>query len=84
MPDETKPFGYAVLPAWATEEDDPTEHWGRVGKQRIEDTGPLTKKRMETCDDEFVGASANSSICLTNWALPTRRLSCIRRTTVRT
>ena len=28
---------------------------GRVGKQRIEDTGPLTKKRMETCDDEFVG-----------------------------
>ena len=31
--------------------------WGRVGKQRIEDTGPLTKKRMETCDDEFVAAA---------------------------
>jgi arylsulfatase len=28
-----------------------------VGKQRIEDTGPLTRKRMETCDDEFVGAA---------------------------
>ena len=28
--------------------------WGRVGKQKIEDTGPLTKKRMETCDDDFV------------------------------
>jgi arylsulfatase A-like enzyme len=48
-----------VIHTWATEEDDPTEQprWGRVGKQRIEDTGPLTKKRMETCDDEFVGAA---------------------------
>jgi arylsulfatase len=48
-----------VLHCWATEEDDPTEQprWGRVGKQRIEDTGPLTKKRMETCDDEFVAAA---------------------------
>jgi arylsulfatase len=27
---------------------------GPVGKQKIEDTGPLTKKRMETCDDDFV------------------------------
>jgi arylsulfatase A-like enzyme len=45
--------------SWATEKDDPTEHprWGRVGKQKIEDTGPLTKKRMETCDTEFVGAA---------------------------
>ncbi len=45
-----------VLHCWATEEDDPTEHprWGRVGKQKITDTGPLTKKRMETCDDDFV------------------------------
>ena len=25
------------------------------GTQRIEDTGPLTKKRMETCDEEFRG-----------------------------
>ena len=48
-----------VLHCWATDTDDPTEQprWGRVGKQRIEDTGPLTKKRMETCDDEFVAAA---------------------------
>ena len=48
-----------VLHSWATEEDDATEEprWGRVGKQKIEDTGPLTTKRMETCDDEFVGAA---------------------------
>ena len=43
-----------VLHCWATEKDDATEQprWGRVGKQKIEDTGPLTKKRMETIDDE--------------------------------
>jgi arylsulfatase len=48
-----------VLHCWATDTDDPTEEprWGRVGKQKIEDTGPLTKKRMETCDDEFVAAA---------------------------
>lgn len=45
-----------VLHCWATDQDDPTTHerWGRVGKQKIEDTGPLTRKRMETCDDDFV------------------------------
>jgi len=48
-----------VMHSWATDEDDPAEQprWGRVGKQKIEDTGPLTKKRMETCDTEFVGAA---------------------------
>jgi arylsulfatase A-like enzyme len=45
-----------VLHSWATEEDDATEEprWGRVGRQRIEDTGPLTRKRMETIDDEIL------------------------------
>ena len=45
-----------VLHSWATEEDDDTEdeRYGRVGRQRIEDTGPLTKKRMETIDDEVL------------------------------
>jgi arylsulfatase len=45
-----------VLHCWAADQDDPTDQprWGRVGKQRIEDTGPLTRKRMETCDDDFV------------------------------
>src|SRR5436190_10818043 len=39
-----------VLHSWATDDDDATVHerWGRVGRQRVEDTGPLTKKRMET------------------------------------
>jgi len=52
-----KPRG--MIHSWATEEDDPTEEprWGRVGKQKIENLGPLTKKRMETCDTEFVAAA---------------------------
>ncbi|GAB3229453.1 arylsulfatase [Algoriphagus aestuariicola] len=43
-----------VLHAWATDVDDPTvdPKFGKVGKQRIEDTGPLTRKRMETIDFE--------------------------------
>ena len=43
-----------VMHSFATDEDDPTEdpRFGRVGKQKIEDTGPLTKKRMETVDAE--------------------------------
>jgi arylsulfatase len=45
-----------VIHSWATDEDDPTEdeRYGRVGRQKIEDTGPLTKKRMETIDDEIL------------------------------
>jgi len=31
--------------------------FGKVGKQTIEDTGPLTKKRMETIDDETSAAA---------------------------
>ena len=48
-----------VLHTWASDVDDPTEdpRFGRVGKQIIEDTGPLTKKRMETIDDETVAAA---------------------------
>jgi len=46
-----------VLRAWATDVDDPTTDpkFGRVGKQKIEDTGPLTRKRMETIDAEVLG-----------------------------
>ena len=45
-----------VIRATATDQDDPTEQprWGRVGKQKIQDTGPLTIERMRTCDDDFV------------------------------
>jgi arylsulfatase len=48
-----------VIHSWATDKDDKTvmERWGKVGKQKIKDTGPLTTKRMETCDEEFVGAA---------------------------
>lgn len=48
-----------VIHSWATAKDDPTvqPRWGKVGKQKIEDTGPLTTARMETCDDEFVAAA---------------------------
>jgi len=48
-----------VLHCWATDKDDSTEQprWGRVGKQKIMDTGPLTRKRMERCDDDFVAAA---------------------------
>jgi arylsulfatase A-like enzyme len=43
-----------VLDCRAADVDDPTEdpRFGKVGKQTIRDTGPLTKKRMETIDDE--------------------------------
>ncbi|MFG3450283.1 MULTISPECIES: arylsulfatase [unclassified Stenotrophomonas] len=48
-----------VIHSWATAEDDATEEprWGRVGRQKIEDTGPLTRKRMETIDDHFAEAA---------------------------
>jgi len=57
-----KMFGpRGVMRSFATDKDDPTEvqRWGRVGKQKIEDTGPLTRKRMETCDDEFAAAAVD-------------------------
>ena len=48
-----------VLRCKASDRDDPTEQprWGRVGKQTIEDTGPLNRKRMETIDDETSAAA---------------------------
>ncbi|HUM12997.1 MAG TPA: arylsulfatase, partial [Myxococcaceae bacterium] len=43
-----------VLHTWATDKDDPTTDpkFGRIGKQKIVDTGKLTRKRMETIDAE--------------------------------
>src|SRR3546814_1042529 len=37
-----------VLHTWATDKDDKTvmPRWGKVGKQKIQDTGPLTKKQI--------------------------------------
>jgi arylsulfatase len=48
-----------VLRCTASDTDDPTidPRFGAVGKQVIEDTGPLTRKRMETVDEEFLSAA---------------------------
>jgi arylsulfatase len=55
-----------MVHSWATERDDPTEmpRWGKVGKQKIEDVGPLPphpmtgiKYNMETVDWDFISAS---------------------------
>jgi len=54
-PEYKKTYGpRGVLHAWATTKDDPSTDpkFGRVGKQKIQDTGPLTRKRMETFDQE--------------------------------
>jgi arylsulfatase len=77
-----------IVHSWATDTDDPTEQprWGKIGKQRIEDDGPLPphpmkgiKYNMETVDDAFLAASiafmdkakaANQPFFL--WLNPTR------------
>ena len=48
-----------VLKCKASDKDDKTvdPRFGKVGKQTIEDTGALTKKRMETIDDETSAAA---------------------------
>ncbi|HEY5751500.1 MAG TPA: arylsulfatase [Chryseolinea sp.] len=62
LPDYPKDPGYlakfgprGVLKCKAADRDDPAipdARFGKIGKQTIEDSGPLTKKRMETIDDE--------------------------------
>ena len=56
-PEFKKKFGpRGVLHSWATDNDDATvdPQFGRVGKQKIENTGALDTKRMETVDEEFL------------------------------
>ncbi|MEZ2354373.1 arylsulfatase [Caballeronia sp. RCC_10] len=50
-----------MVHCWASSSDDSTSQprWGKVGKQRIEDAGPLYPKRMETVDDEIRDLSIN-------------------------
>jgi arylsulfatase len=50
-----------VLDCKATDNDDATvdPRFGKVGKQTIKDTGPLTKKRMETIDDDIADRSVD-------------------------
>jgi arylsulfatase len=55
-----KKFGpRGVLRCKATEKDDQTVDpaFGKVGKQKIENTGPLNRKRMETVDEEFLASA---------------------------
>jgi arylsulfatase A-like enzyme len=70
-----------VLRCKASDRDDTTEHprWGKVGQQTIEDTGALTKKRMETIDDEtsaaaidFIQRQARASTPFFCWMNTTR------------
>jgi arylsulfatase len=59
-PNFRKKFGpRGVLKCKATDKDDTTVDpvFGKVGKQVIENTGPLTRKRMETVDEEFLASA---------------------------
>ena len=48
-----------MLHCWAQDQDDPTvqPRWGKIGKQKIEDAGSLSPKKMETIDDEILDLS---------------------------
>jgi arylsulfatase A-like enzyme len=62
FPNFAKTYGpRGVIHSYATDTDDATvePRWGRVGKQKIEDTGPLTRQRMETIDDDIAARSAD-------------------------
>jgi arylsulfatase len=50
-----------VLDCKATDTDDATvdPRFGKVGKQTIKDTGPLTRKRMETIDDDVAARAVD-------------------------
>jgi len=56
-PEYTKKYGpRGVFHAWATDKDDTTEDpvFGKVGKQKFKNTGPLTRERMKTFDGEVL------------------------------
>jgi arylsulfatase A-like enzyme len=70
-----------MLHSWAQSQDDPTvqPRWGKIGKQRIEDAGPLSPKKMETVDDEildhsmkFIDKSKSDGKPFFVWLNPTR------------
>ncbi len=50
-----------VMDCKASATDDPTvdPRFGKVGKQVCKDTGPLTKKRMETIDDDIANRAVD-------------------------
>jgi arylsulfatase A-like enzyme len=68
LPDYPKDSAYranfgprGVLDCKASTTDDSTVHprYGKVGKQVCKDTGPLTKKRMETIDDDIANRAVD-------------------------
>ena len=77
-----------LLHSWATDTDDPTEQprWGKIGKQKIEDDGPLPphpmqgiKYNMETVDDaildfsfQFIDKAVEQKKPFFVWLNPTR------------
>jgi arylsulfatase A-like enzyme len=70
-----------MVHCWATDKADTTDvpRWGEVGKQRIEDAGPLYPKRMETVDDEirdmsikFIEKAKSDNKPFFVWLNPTR------------
>jgi arylsulfatase A-like enzyme len=50
-----------VMDCKASDKDDQTvdARFGKVGKQIVKDTGPLTKKRMETIDDDVANRAVD-------------------------
>jgi arylsulfatase A-like enzyme len=48
-----------MVHSWATDTDDQSvePRWGKVGRQKIQDAGPLYPDRMETVDDEILAES---------------------------
>jgi arylsulfatase len=70
-----------MVHSWAADTDDQTDmpRWGKVGKQKIEDAGPLYPKRMETVDDEirdfavsFIDKAKKDNKPFFVWLNPTR------------
>jgi len=70
-----------MVHSWATDVDDPTEQprWGKIGKQKIEDAGPMCPDRMKTVDDEilanalkFVDRARSDGKPFFLWLNPTR------------
>jgi arylsulfatase A-like enzyme len=55
----TRDANELLLNGSKTDQDDPTvdPRFGKIGRQTIEDTNALTKKRMETIDDETSAAA---------------------------
>lgn len=50
-----------VVHSWASDKNDGTTdpRFGKVGRQKLIDTGPLTRERMKTVDQEFIDATVD-------------------------